>query len=134
MCCDVVTVAIDSGSSDRNNDSSEDDDCLPSTENSNYNKSNNEFWEFEAYKWQKYLPTLKKSEQHLKGEFNGHDKELWVFAVSERDNNFPSGKNISDYIDEGTGRLKSLVFFDFVGDCSMESISSCDWGGMQIVL
>jgi hypothetical protein len=40
---DAVTVAIDSGRSDSNDDSSEDDDCLPSTENSNYNKANNEF-------------------------------------------------------------------------------------------
>jgi hypothetical protein len=109
---DAVTVAIDSGSSDSNDDSSEDDDCLPSAENSNYNKANNEFQEFKDYKRKKYLPTLKKSEQHLKGEFNGRAKEIWVGAVSERGKDLPSGKNISDYIDEGTGRMKLLVFFE----------------------
>jgi hypothetical protein len=40
---DVLTVAIDSSSSDSNDDSSEDGDCLPSAENLNYNKANNEF-------------------------------------------------------------------------------------------
>jgi hypothetical protein len=109
---DVVTVAIDSSSSDSNDDSSEDDDCLPSAENSNYNKAINEFREFEDYKQKKYLPTLKKSEQCLKGEFNGRAKELWVCAVSERGKDLPSGKNISSYIDEGTGRMKLLVFFE----------------------
>jgi hypothetical protein len=109
---DAVTVAIDSSSSDRNDDSSEDDNCLPSAENSNYNKANNEFQEFKDYKQKKYLPTLKKSEQRLKGEFNGHTKELWVCAVSEQGKDLPSGKNISNYIDEGTCRMKLLVFFE----------------------
>jgi hypothetical protein len=53
-----------------------------------------------------------RSEQHLKGEFNGRTKEIWVGAVSEQGKDLPSGKNISDYIDEGTGRMKLLVFFE----------------------
>ncbi len=40
---DAVSVSIDSSSSDSNDDSSVDDDCLPSAEISNYNKTNNEF-------------------------------------------------------------------------------------------
>ena len=40
---DAVTVAIDSGNSDSNDDSSEDADCLPSAVSSNYNEANNEF-------------------------------------------------------------------------------------------
>ena len=95
-------------------DNSEDDDCLPSAANLNYNKANNEFLEFKDYKQKEYLPTLKKSEQPcLKGEFNGCTMEHWVGAVSEQGMDLPSGMNISNYIEEHTGRMKLLVFFVF---------------------
>lgn len=91
-------------------DSSEDEEDMPFTQNINYNKALAEVNAFDNYKKKKYRPSIVMSPktQVLVGE----RKKIWVGCTGEAGKDLPSGKNLKNYIDKQTGRMDLLSFFD----------------------
>ena len=82
-------------SSGSNSDVDSDDEVLPRTQNINYNKAEAEIIAFENYKMKKYLPTIIKSRSKV---LVGEKKNMYVGPPGEPGKDFPSKKNIIDYI------------------------------------
>ena len=88
-----------------------DDEMLPNRDNVNFNKAEAELGEFEKFKKKKYQPTIAKAESGgLSGEYEGSIKEIVVGQVTARGKDFPSGKNLADYI-YLRGRMDLISFF-----------------------
>ncbi len=82
--------------SDNSSSSDDEDDDIPRRDNTNYGKAKEELEEFEHFKWNKYLPTLKETSARC---LTGESGQIMVGPVEEKGKNLPSGHNLFDYID-----------------------------------
>ena len=90
-------------SDDKNsNDSGSNDGCLVEKTNSHYNRTEEEFNNFESFKHNKYRPKwVRVNLEILSGiRQNGNMQAIIGGPVEENGKDLPSGKNLGDYMNE----------------------------------
>ena len=102
---------FDSSESSSGSEDSEEEMDLPSRDNGNHAKAEDEFRAFEEFKRNKYRPSFERSKSTiLRGTDVNVVYEILVGPVAERGKDLPSRKNLADYIDK-KGRMEVLKFF-----------------------